>query len=288
MFYKVAQTICIATIALLLLACKAPQEDTPSSKVKIIAKAGDKVLNADEFRTNFVSTGIIKDSSYNAKKSIESWATESLFYQEALSKLVSEEIQIEEQVEEYRQTLVNYIYQSKLVEANLDTLVSPDEIESYYNDHRDNFILKDNIVKVNYLKVPLKAQGLPKIKRLLWSVNEKDKLQLLELCSQNAENFFLNDSTWLFLDDIKKEIPALKEQPDFSLRTGKVLEFSDEEYYYFLKIKDEKVKNGLSPLIFERNNIKKFILNNRKSQLVSQYKQIMLEKAKADKRFVIY
>ena len=46
------------------------------------------------------------------------------------------------------------------------------------------------------------------------------------------------------------------------------------------------VKNGLSPINFESKNIRKFIINNRKTQLISQYKQILLEKAKTNKTFI--
>jgi hypothetical protein len=257
-------------------------------KATIVARAGDEELDADSYHQNFISSGIIRDSLYNAKKSIESWATESLFYQEAISKLEADERIIDQQVEDYRRSLVNFIYQTKLIEANLDTIISEEEIETYYDDHRDNFILRDNIVKVNYLKVPARAPGLPKIKKLIHSQNEKDRVQLQELCAQNAENFFMDDSTWLFLDDIKKEIPALKEQPDIALNAGRMLEFEDDTYYYYLRIKDIKVKNGLSPLNFEKQNIKKFILNNRKTQLIKQYKQVLLEKAVADKKFQMF
>jgi hypothetical protein len=270
------------------ISCTQQETRNENKDFGVIAKAGNERLTADDFNSDYITTGTIKDSAYNAKKVIETWAIESLFYQEARSKLTAEETQVEKQVEEYKKSLVNFIYQSKIVEANLDTVINNDEIEEYYENHRDNFILRDNIVKVNYLKVPSKAPGLVKIKKLIWSASAKDKEQLIGLCSQNAENFFMNDSTWLFLDDIKKEIPALKEFPDYNIVPGRVLEFNDEDYYYYLKVKDVKVKNGLSPINFEKQNIRKFILNNRKTQIISQYKQILLEKARANKTFVTY
>ena len=105
---------------------------------------------------------------------------------------------------------------------------------------------------------------------------------------QNAENFFMNDSTWLFLEDVKKEIPKLRDQPDFNLSQGRVVEFTDDLYYYYLKIKEVKVKNGLSPLNFEKQNIKNFIINKKKTELINQYKLQLLEKAKAENQFELY
>ena len=268
--------------------CKSSPKEQEEGSARIVAKAGNEDLNIDAFNDHFLSAGVVKDSNYLSKKSIESWATEALFYQEALTKLKEDEIQIDREVEDYRKSLVNYVYQSKIVEANLDTTVSRLEIENYYNEHRDNFILKENIVKVNYFKIPLKAQGLEKIRRLLYMSNPKDAELLKELCVQNAENFFMNDSTWLFLDDIKKEIPKLKEQSDLNLTPGRVLEFVDLSYYYYLRIKDIKIKNGLSPINFERQNIKNFVINSRKVQLIKEYKLLLLEKAKTDKTFIVF
>lgn len=272
-------------ISFILLSCKDAFKQKEINTEKIIAQAGSETLTENEFNDGLISTGKGKDSSINAKKSIEAWATESLFYQEAIEKLNEEEIDIDKQVENYKKSLVNYIYQSKLVEANLDTSVAIEEINGYYNTHRDNFILKENIIKVNYFKVPLKAPALPKIKKLVWSEKVKDKELLKNLITQNAENFFLNDSAWLFLDDIKKEIPALREQPDFNLSKGRLVEFSDESQYYYLKVKDVKIKNALSPISFEYRNIKKFIINNRKTQLIKLYKLGLLEKAISNKTF---
>ncbi len=283
MHHKIIPYLCFFVF---LLGCKQSAKEAGHDNSKSVAKAGEEELTQDAFTEGFVSTGVIKDSLFNAKKSIENWAIEALFYQEAMSKLNEGEVQIEKQVQDYRKSLVNYIYQSKLIEANLDTTITKEEIEVYYNKHRDNFILKENILKVNYFKVPIKSPALVKIKRLVWSTNPKDKEQLKALCVLNAENFFMNDSTWLFLDDVKKEIPGLKDQPDFNLSQGRVVEFSDDDYYYYLKVKDVMVKNGLSPINFESKNIRKFIINNRKTQLISQYKQILLEKAKTNKTFI--
>lgn len=271
-----------------MFSCKDSYDKNTENNVKIVAQAGSEKLDINTFEEDYISSGIIKDSLFYAKKTIERWATEALFYQEALEKLNEDEVGIDKQVEAYKRSLVNYIYQTKLIEANLDTSITSEEVEFYYKEHRDNFILKENILKVNYFKIPVKSPALPKIKRLIWSVNLKDKEQLKLLCVQNAENFFMNDSTWLFLDDVKKEIPSLKEQPDFNLSTGRVVEFSDDTYYYYLKVKDVKVKNGLSPINFEFLNIKKFIINNRKTVLINQYKQSLLEKAKSSKTFTIY
>ena len=86
----------------------------------------------------------------------------------------------------------------------------------------------------------------------------------------------------LYLDDIKKEIPQLKDLPEYNFYTGRMFEYTDNLNYYYLKIKEIKIKNALSPVNFESKNIKNILLNQRKMQLIKQYKQQLLEKAKTD------
>jgi hypothetical protein len=278
---------------LLMLLCFASQgcgrlemEEEPAEK--LVARAGDENLSVQSYNKNFAGAGARRDSAYVARKAIESWALEALFYQEAIDKLSAAELDVEHQVEEYRRSLINYAYQNRLVESNLDTVVSQEEVQQYYEDNRQNFILKENIVKVEYIKVPVQAPGLEKIRKLTGSDKKKDRDQLLTLCLQNAETFFMNDSTWLFVDAVRKEIPQLQDEEDYALVPGRVLEYTDDQYFYYLKVKDVKIKNALSPINFERGNIRKYILNKRKTQLLNRYKRGLLEKAKADKRFVIY
>ena len=277
----------LAVVLLTFFSCSSNKTKEAETTV-VVAQAGEEKLDEESFISALGTDLSTNDSAIRAKRYIEKWATEALFYQEALSKLDDEEIQIEKQINEYRQSLVNHLYETKVVEANLDTTINAQEIEAYYNEHRDNFILKDNIVKVQYFKIAERSAALPKIKKILYSSVTKDKELLLNLLSENADNFFMNDSTWLLVDDIRKEIPSLREQENFTFSTGRVLEINEEGVYYFLKVKDVMTKNSYSPLNFERNNIRKFILNNRKTQLVNQYKQSLLEKAKADKTFTVY
>ncbi|MCA6437629.1 MAG: hypothetical protein IM600_15790 [Bacteroidetes bacterium] len=264
-------------VLLLTVSCKQSADKTGTEESEILANVGDQKLTKTQFLDAAIKTLNSSDSAEMAKQQLNAWLTEAIFYEEAKSKLLEEEVDIESQVNDYRKELVNHIYQTKLIEANLDTNVSAGEIEAYYNNHLDNFILKDNIVKVNYYKIPLKAQGLEKMKRLLNATSEKDKLQLANLALQYAENFFNSDSTWLYLEDIKKEIPNLREQPDLVLNKGRVMEFNDDFYFYYLKIKDEKIRNSPSPLSFERQNIKSFIINKRKTDLINQYKKQLFE-----------
>ncbi len=274
----------LINIFFLLLACdpKSKKGESPA-----LAMAGEKELTAEEFKQfNFLNE-VQKDSQQIVQRIIERWAQDELFYQEATKKLAPEDLNVDAEVDKYRKELINYKYEVKLIENNLDTSISKEEIAEYYANNEENFILKDNIVKVNYLKIPVISKALDKIKKCIYSFNPKDKEQLKTLCLQYADNYFLNDSTWLLMDDVKKEIPQLKDLPEYNFYAGRTFEYRDTLNYYYLKIKEVKIKNALSPINFETNNIKNILLNQRKMKLIKQYKQQIFDKAKAENLFKI-
>jgi hypothetical protein len=75
---------------------------------------------------------------------------------------------------------------------------------------------------------------------------------------------------------------------EYNVVRGRVIEFGDAEAYYYLRIKDVKIKNSASPIAFEKANIKTFIVNARKIKLIQAYKQQLLEKARTDKTFKVF
>lgn len=274
--------------SIIISACHTSNEQTENKNDSVLAKVNSSKLLASDINTPY-SKAISKSDSLNLVKAyINKWTSDEVFYQEALNYLSEEDLNIEKEIEKYKKELISYKFQTKLINEKLDTSISQSEIETYYNKNSQNFILKNNIVKVLYVKTPIKTPNLDKIKKLCNSTNAKDAQQLNTLCVQYANNFYTNNNTWLMYDDLKKEIPQLKEIPEYNIQNGKVFEFIDNTSFYFLKIIEIKSKNTLSPLNFEKNNIKSMLLNERKQKLINGIKKDFFEKAKSNNKIEIY
>ncbi|MDI9342492.1 MAG: hypothetical protein QM534_18115, partial [Sediminibacterium sp.] len=265
-----------------------PEKVNNSGGGKVLARVNNEELTLEALQP-YILTGLTpRDSAKMVQRLIEQWASDQLLYMEAREALASEEQVVEEEVQRYKRSLINHRFEEKVVEENLDTTVTKEEIENYYNANQESFILKDNIAKVNYVKVPLNNPSIEKIKKLLRSAQDKDRETLKSLCLQNAENYFLNDSTWLLMEDLRKEIPGLSQEASLNFPVGKTLEYSENGYYYYLLIKDIRIKNALSPLNYERQAIRKFIINARKADVLKQFRQQLLDKAREDKKMLVF
>ena len=260
------------------------KSDLQQSSSTVIAKVNNSELLLSDIENTLPKELTGADSIAFIKNITKKWANEEEFYQQALNYLTSDELDIEKALEDYKKELIAYKFQLKLINEKLDTLITPEQIQDYYDANQQNFLLKNNIVKVLYIKTPNNIPNLAKFKALCYaSGNVKEANQLQTLCVQYANNYYMNDNTWLLFDDLKKEMAQLKEVPEYSVQKGKTFEFTDVTSFYFLKIIDVKSKNTLSPLNFEKNNIKNMLINQRKQQLVNTIKKDFFEKALSNK-----
>jgi hypothetical protein len=287
--YNIKSILVFGLFVLITFSCgKNSNSDASKDSGKVVAKVNTSSLYTDDIK-NLIPKGLSKaDSTAFMQTYINKWANNEVFYQQALNYLSEEELDISKDIEQYKKELLSYKFQAKLINEKLDTNVTEAQIEDYYNANSQNFVLKNNIVKVLYVKTPLNIPNIEKFKKLCYSSNSKDAEQLKSLCIQFANNYFMNDNTWLMFDDLKKEINQLKEVPEYNIQDGKTFEFTDTKSFYFLKIIEVKSKNTISPLNFEKSNIKNMLINQRKEKLISTIKKDFLDKAKTNKELEIY
>ncbi len=253
-----------------------------------IAKAGNSYLYADEIKNIVPINTPAKDSVELLKKYIDNWMHEILVIQKAENNLTEEQKNVDKELKDYRNSLITYAYEKELVKQKLDTMVENQEIEKYYTANQKDFQLKDNIIKVIYVKVNKKAPNIAKLKQLYKSDNTKDREQLESYCHQFALNSYLDDNSWLLFDDLLKEIPIQTYNKELFLQNNRYVEVSDSTSSYFLNIKGFKIRNSTSPLSFEKENIKNIILNKRKLQLISKMKEDVYNEAANNNKTEIY
>jgi hypothetical protein len=116
--------------------------------------------------------------------------------------------------------------------------------------------------------------------RRLYRSENPDDLDLLEdYCVQHAANYFIESDNWLFFSELLREIPLQVSNPESYLTQNRHVELSDNFYRYFLNIQDYNLKGSVSPLSFERENVRSIILNRRKHAFVNQKRDELFQQA---------
>lgn len=221
-----------------------------------------------------------QDSISITKNFIENWIRKKAVLEKAEDNLDDDQKDVAKQLEEYRNSLVTYAYEAELIRQKLDTNVTEAAVEEYYEKNKSNFELKDNIIKVVYLRLNRNSPKLDRVRMWYRSENARDRKLLADYCRQYAVNYYLDDETWLLFDDLLKEIPIKTYDKEQFLQNNRVLELVDGDALYLVNIKGFRIKNSLSPLSFEKNNIRSMIINQRKLQLIEEMERQAYEDAR--------
>ena len=257
-------------------------------KDKAVVRVNDKYLYRDDL-VNVVPAGTATNDSLEMTAAyINNWVRQELLLKQAEDNLDETNRDFTDQIEQYRNSLIIYAYESELVKQKLDTVVPQSEIEEYYQKNQSNFYLRENIVLASYVIISKNSPVAAKAKTLLLSNRDADKEKLQTLCQENNLNFLINDGTWISFADLSRKIPLTVDDQEEFLRKNKYFEVKDSTTMYYVAISDYKSKESISPLNFETENIRTILLNKRKAALLQRMEDDLISNAVKHKKYEIF
>lgn len=229
------------------------------------------------------------DSAKLVEKYVDGWIKKQLLISKAATRMAFDEAEIERKVLDYKYALMVHEYEKYQVNQSLNREVTEEEIAAYYNEKRENFLLKQNIVKCLFVKLPKEAPRLSRIRTLLRSYPDSDMEEIKSYCFRFAVSSSLEDNMWLNFDEVVKNTPlaSVPNKVQF-LRDNSFVETSDEKHIYFIKLLEYKIFDQVSPLEVIREDIVNIILNKRKIELARVLEEEILNEAQLNNEFEIY
>ena len=186
---------------------------TPVDERKPVARAKGNFLYKEDLEGLVPPEIKGQDSIDRVNKFIDDWMRKQLLIQEAADQIDFEQAEIERKVLDYRYSLMGYEFQQYYIDQHLNSEISDEEIQQYYDQNIDNFGLKQNIIRGKFIKIPVEAPNTNRVKRLVQSNKSEDFEDLKAYCLSFATAYQLYDSVWMVFDDIVKGSP-LSEIPN--------------------------------------------------------------------------
>lgn len=245
-----------------------------------VARVQDKYLYRSDLVDAIPEGSKPEDSVSIARSYIDTWVRNQLMLNRAEEALTDEQKDVNKKIEEYRSSLLIYTYRQKLLLQKLDTVIDENEILEYYDSNLSNFILKNNIIKATYVKVPLSAPNISNVRNWTRSGDMDDLDKLEKYCINYAEKFDMFNNSWIYFNILMEQVPLTITDPSRFLRYNRDIETSDSLFHYFVHITDYKLEGDVSPLGMIRNDIKSILLNKRKIEFYNNLdKQVYSEGA---------
>ena len=274
----------LLTLLWIMAGCDAFKKEEPRA---VVATVKSYELYLDELVSALPSDLSAEDSTSFANSFIRTWATQMLLLDKAELNLSEASKDVNEQLEEYRRSLIIYQYEKQLVGQRLDTTVSAKQIETYYNNNQKNFELQDNIARAIFVKLDKNTKDIEKVKKLCRSNKDEDRIELEEYSIQHAMAFHLNDQQWIPLGELLNQMPQNNYLNVNYFSSYNFAYVQDSTAHYLLEVKEIKYKNSVSPIEFEKQNIRNILLNQRKLELIQKLEKDIFEEAVSKNQFEI-
>ena len=256
---------------------------------EVVARLGKHKLYRSELAGFIPHDATPEDSVRLAGQYINTWAKELLFLDVAGTELSKTESDVTKELEDYRRSLLRYRYEQQYISERLDTVVSPAEIEEFYNTHQDLFALQVPIVKARFLDIMKESPTLDQIKKKMASDDAEELAVADSLAYTAAIRYEDRSGEWL-------DMPVYAKY--FGYDYGTVLSKLRSDGYIILEEEQGDIKIGYvcemrkpgttAPLEYCDARIREIIISNRKHALLSSLEQDLLKDALDQEKLIIY
>ncbi|MFC5046602.1 peptidyl-prolyl cis-trans isomerase [Aquimarina hainanensis] len=254
-----------------------------------MARVNDTYLYKEDVK-ELIMNGVSKEDSANIINTyINGWATKQLLIDQAKVNLSDLEMRdLDRLVEDYRNTLYINAYKDALISKSIDTKVSDEEMNAYYEQNIENFNLNRELVKIRYLHLPTDYNDIVATKKQFDRFKEEDEEDLINRKLEFI-GYSFNDSLWLEFEDVLHQIPILRQEEKKNiLKEGKYIQLSDSLGIYMVKIDKLLDKGVQAPLEYIKPTIRQIILNKRKLELIKNLEKDITKDAIKNKQFEVY
>ena len=254
----------------------------------VVAKVGKHKLYRSELR-KYIPAGVSSSDSTNlALQYINSWATGQLYSDMAVSQLSKADQDVTSELESYRRSLLRFRYEQQFVNERLDTLITEDQMMSFYKSHQSLFNLERPILKVRFIDIVKTSEQRESLIKKMSSNRPSDVVAVDSLARVFAIKYFDNSQTWMDASTLAKEFGTdyltMLSQYKNNYITIESSDMADIKVAYVREMK----KSGVAPYEFCIDRIREYILSERKRELLVALEQRLLDEASDKGQFVIY
>lgn len=273
MSYARLYTSLLVLSALLTASCQHHGNETP-----LLASVYGYELHSGDL-TGLVGEGVsAEDSAAIVSNYVEQWIRQTVLLTKAEKNIKDN---FDQQLREYKNSLVTYAYEQQIVKQLLDTNISNEQIAEYYEQHREDFLLKNAIVKAVYVTAPAKSPAVAKLKGIISrrDFDEHDIIELEETASRYNLTGHYDAENWVPFYTLQTSVPITTYNEKIYLKQNRTITLTDNDITYLVRILDYKVSDEASPLELQTENIKSILINHRKINILNRLQSDLLEEA---------
>ncbi|MBO7481619.1 MAG: hypothetical protein J6T63_05855 [Bacteroidales bacterium] len=275
--------IAFILLAFVISSCSHKSEEPVQEKY--VASFGKEKLTERELMQAIGAFAKGNDSAELADEYIDGWLTERMMYSEA-TKLLYDTAEIHRKAMQYRRQLFSQEYCQKYIYSNVNMNVTEKEINDYYDNHLNEYVINTTYIKAHYMTISPKIVRYYEIFEKLRKSDLNSEQELGDYCDSPDKNvYFVKE--WVELNDFIKLINFSGTIEPYELKYKNTLDFVHDTLHYLVKIDDYLIPGDLLPIELAKPRIIQIIMNKRRHDKYLQNKRELMNKYKSDGTIVI-
>jgi hypothetical protein len=258
------------------------------NQADIVAEVNKYQLRSSDIALLIPSGLQNEDSLSMLRQYVNTWILAHLIELKAQKELPKEVKDVSQALEEYRRSLLVFLYEKSYVETRIDTAITLEEMMKTYKDNEPLFTLSEPIVKVRYIKIAISSPYLSKVRSLYCTRSTEETYQLEQMAYHSAEKYDTYNDQWISALHLSRDLPISTEEVVRSMYRGSSLEYQDNTFAYFVAFLDITQAGSMAPLEYEEATIRNIILGRRKQVLLKNLEKEVWEEGRNSKQFNVY
>ena len=267
----------LAIVVINMFSCGLSESE--NSQERIVISAYGESFTLDRLSSRIPDIMSMEDSTLMAERIIEGWVREKVLIAEVKKNISEFNHDFEADVAAYRNALLVSHFESRYVASRLDGKVEENEIEAFHNEHSELFLLQEHVVRALYVQLPNEETQLDSARIWLQASDSLSIPKLEQWCIEHGAHFALDFDYWWFLSDLLDQIPMQIYRVEDQLRKRKVIEFTDDNRRYLLRMLEHQFKDRPSPIGIARERIIDLIIQERRRALLEDLRDELVKEA---------
>lgn len=261
--------ICTSLVLCVMASCQRQVEHKGKTP---LVQVGNYYLYQEDMAQSLPYNISETDSAEFVRDFVRKWIEEQVLYEKAEHNVRGDE-RIERMVAEYRRTLVMNNYERMLLQQKMTEELTEEELQKYYNDNKQLFMLEEPVIKGVFIKAPLTSPGLQELKK--WYKDKTDKsLELLEKYAfRNSVIYEYFYEHWVPVSELEGKVIVNLAELSENFDKHRNIEVEDGEYCYLLHIEEYMMKGEEKPYDLARYEIIDLLANSRRVEFMNKVKQ---------------
>jgi hypothetical protein len=273
--------ILLSFIGISLISCDASRSKKGDSTV--LAKVFDHDLEIQDIPDDLKNNENSEDRNALMNAYVDQWVRKMLLLHEA-EKRKPESLDIEKLVEDYKQSLLISNLEKQVIDQELDTMVTAEELNQVYDQIKENFVQDFPIIRLNYIKISEKAPRIDKFYE--WWKNDAYS-SMDDYVEKYAVSAILGKDEWWEWNDIQNQIDTQILQL-YSFKKPRSIQKNIGEFEYFISVFEFVDKGETSPLSYIEEQVRNIIIQRRKVTVMDEYLERLYQNEIKKKNIILH